>query len=438
MSVYFSVSPLNKRILALAIPNVVTNIAIPLLGMVDMGLMGHLGSAVYIGAIAVGTTIFNFIFWSFGFLRMGTSGFTAQAYGRRNLEESMMTLYRALFLGFSAGLMLILLQMPIDWLAFSLIHGSKEVETLARQYFYIRIYAAPPTLCLYAFTGWYIGMQNARIPMTVSISVNILNILFSLCFIFLLGMKTRGIALANVFSQYAGIFLATAFFLIYYRKLLKYKPILKLGTRNFWKFLSVNKDIFIRTLCLIFVGSFFTAKSASSGDAILAVNSLLFQLFYFFSYFIDGFAYAAEALVGKYKGAGNSFQLVRVIRRLFFWGMIISLVFTIIYSLAGHWVLSLLTNNLIVLTDAGPYLFWLGLVPLITFSAFLWDGIYVGATASRAMRNSMIVAAFLVFLPAWYLFKGILGNHGLWLAMMLFMGTRGVLLTWFSKRAVLQ
>lgn len=429
---------MNKKILILAIPNIITNIAIPLLGMVDMGLMGHLESGVYVGAIAVGTTIFSFIFWGFGFLRMGTSGFTAQAYGSRRLNDSMMTLYRSLIVAVTIGLAVILFQQLIAWAAFSLIHSSKEVEVLARQYFFIRVYSALPTLCLYAFTGWFIGMQNAKIPMTLSVTVNVLNIVFSLFFIQVMSMKSNGIALANVLSQYTGLLMALFFFYRYYRKLLRYKfSNLKIQYTNAMRgFLKVNGDIFIRTLCLIITLSFFTAKSAKAGDTLLAVNSLLFQLFYFFSYFIDGFAYAAEALVGKSIGARDKVQLVRVIKRLFTWGLSLSIPFTLVYFFGGNFLLSLLTNNKEILLAARPYLVWIAVVPLITFSAFLWDGIYVGATASATMRNSMLIVTFVIFLPAYYLLQPVLGNHGLWLAMMIFMGSRGIILGINSRKAV--
>lgn len=433
-------SSLNRKILVLAIPNIVTNIAIPLLGMVDMGLMGHLESGIYVGAIAVGTTIFSFIFWSFGFLRMGTSGFTAQALGGRNLKDAMMTLYRSLLVAVFLGILVIALQQLIAEIAFSLIKSSREVEMLARQYYFIRVYAALPTLCLYAFTGWYIGMQNARIPMILSVTVNIMNIIFSLFFIQVMQMKSNGIALANVISQYLGLLLAVIFFFLFYKKLLKYRigDLRMKYTKAFREFLQVNTDIFIRTLCLIVALSFFTAKSAKAGDTLLAVNSLLFQLFYFFSYFIDGFAYAAEALVGKSIGAKDHQLLVKVIRRLFSWGFVICLLFTVLYALGGGIILLTLTDNATILTAARPYLFWIALVPMISFAAFLWDGIFVGATASRAMRNSMLIITLGIFLPAYYLLEPVFGNHGLWMAMMLFLASRGIILGIASKKAVFQ
>lgn len=428
---------MNKAILRLAIPNIITNITIPLLGMVDLGLMGHMGSARYVGAIALGGMIFNFLFWGFGFLRMGTSGFTAQAYGRRDIGETAHVLARALFTALAGGVMLVLLQWPIAKAAFAIINSSDELENLAHQYFNIRIYAAPATLCIYVFTGWFIGMQNARLPMILAISINVLNIAFSLLFIRVFNLRSEGIAWANVVSQYTGLVLGLFFVSLYIPKLRKYFKFQQVFDRKaFVNFLSVNKDIFIRTLCLIFTLSFFTTQSANTSDMVLAVNTLLFQFFYFFSYFADGFAYAAEALTGRYVGAGNRTMLISVVKRLLVWGVAIALVFTIIYLSAGQFILGLLTNNEETLACAKPYLFWVVLVPLITFAAFIWDGIYVGATASKAMRNSMVIITTIIFLPAYYLLNPLLGNNGLWLAMMLFMGARGMFLWLMSKKTV--
>jgi len=428
---------MNKAILRLAIPNIITNITIPLLGMVDLGLMGHMGSVKYVGAIALGGMIFNFLFWGFGFLRMGTSGFTAQAYGHRDLGEASNVLVRALITALTGGLILILLQWPVAKAAFSIVHSSDELENLAHQYFNIRIYAAPATLCIYAFTGWFIGMQNARLPMMLAVSVNVLNIAFSLLFIMVFNLRSEGIAWANVASQYAGLALGLFFVNLYVPKLRKYFNLQQVFNRKaFVNFLSVNKDIFIRTLCLIFTLSFFTTKSANSSDTVLAVNTLLFQFFYFFSYFVDGFAYAAEALTGRYIGSGNRTMLVSVVKSLFVWGVGIALVFTVVYLAAGQFILRLLTNNADTLASAKPYLFWVVLVPLITFAAFIWDGIYVGATASKAMRKSMVIITTVIFIPAYYLLNPIMGNNGLWLAMMLFMGARGIFLWVMSKKAV--
>lgn len=428
---------LNRRILRLAIPNIVTNITIPLLAMVDLGLMGHLGSVKYVGAVALGGMIFSFIFWAFGFLRMGTSGFTAQAYGQRNFAEAGNILIRSIVFAIAVVLFLILMQWPLSWAAFSLVNGSIQVETLANEYFNIRIYAAPATLFIYAIIGWFIGMQNARLPMILAISVNLLNVLLSLLFIKVMGMGSNGVAWANVISQYGGLLLGMFLLSFYWPKLRKYVYFAEaINRKAFIRFFHVNKDIFIRTLCLIFTLSFFTTQSANTSDTILAVNTLLFQFFYFFSYFVDGFAYAAEALAGRYIGSGDRAMLTKVIRRLFLWGGAIALAFTMIFLLGGGFILRLLTNDPVTITAASPYMFWVVLVPLITFAAFIWDGIYVGATASKAMRNSMVLITTLIFLPAYYLLEPVLGNNGLWLAMMLFMGARGLFLSLMAKKSI--
>lgn len=430
---------LNRRILRLAIPNIVTNITIPLLAMVDLGLMGHLGSVKYVGAVALGGMIFSFIFWAFGFLRMGTSGFTAQAYGQRNFAEAGNILIRSIVFAIGGGLFLILMQRPLSWAAFSLVNSSAAVESLAHEYFNIRIYAAPATLFIYAIIGWFIGMQNARLPMILAINVNLLNVLLSLLFIKVFGMGSNGVAWANVISQYGGLLLGLFLLSFYWPKLRKYIIFPEaINRKAFVRFFHVNKDIFIRTLCLIFTLSFFTTQSANTSDTILAVNTLLFQFFYFFSYFVDGFAYASEALAGRYIGSGDRTMLTKVIRRLFVWGGAIALTFTLIFLVGGSLFLRLLTNDPVTIFAAQPYMFWVVLVPLITFAAFIWDGIYVGATASKAMRNSMVVITTLIFLPSYYLLEPVLGNNGLWLAMMLFMGARGVFLSVMAKKAVFQ
>jgi MATE family multidrug resistance protein len=428
---------LNRRILRLAIPNIVTNITIPLLAMVDLGLMGHLGSVKYVGAVALGGMIFSFIFWAFGFLRMGTSGFTAQAYGQRNFAEAGNILIRSIVFASGGGLFLILMQWPMSWAAFNLVNGSIEVETMAKEYFNIRIYAAPATLFIYAIIGWFIGMQNARLPMILAISVNLLNVLLSILFIKGLGMGSNGVAWANVISQYGGLLLGLFLLSFYWPKIgSKIKLAEALSRKAFIRFFHVNKDIFIRTLCLIFTLSFFTTQSANTSDTILAVNTLLFQFFYFFSYFVDGFAYAAEALAGRYIGSGDRVMLKKVIRRLFTWGGVIALTFTLLFLVGGGFILRLLTNDPVTISAAQPFMFWVVLVPLITFAAFIWDGIYVGATASKAMRKSMVVITTLIFLPSYYLLEPVLGNNGLWLAMMLFMGARGVFLSVMAKKAL--
>ncbi|MGF1584938.1 MAG: MATE family efflux transporter [Bacteroidales bacterium] len=430
---------MNRRILELAIPNIISNLTIPLLGMVDLALMGHLEDKIYIGAVAVGTMIFNFIYWGFSFLRMGTSGFTAQAYGNRDLPELVMIITRAITIAVMVGILLLLFQNPIAGLSFRLIDAGSRVEVLAREYFHIRILAAPATISLYALTGWFLGMQNARIPMVITIMVNILNIGFSFLFIKVFHMRADGVALGTVIAQYCGVAVALWFLIRYYSRLFRYWKNGRLFARNeLLKFFMVNRDIFIRTLCLIFTLSFFTAQSARSGETTLAVNSLLMQFFMLFSFLADGYAHAAEALTGRFKGAGNYVNLTRSIKLLFLWAGSIALLFTVLYLLAGNYLILLLTSNKEVIRAATPYLPWVIAIPLIAFPAFIWDGIYIGATASVSMRNSMLISTALVFLPAYYLLENIMGNHGLWFAFIIFMASRGITLTMMAQKSIMK
>jgi multidrug resistance protein, MATE family len=426
----------HRRILNLAIPNIISNITIPLLGMVDIALMGHLGDQAYIGAVAVGGMIFNFIYWNFSFLRMGTSGFTAQAFGRRDRPESVMILVRALLVAFSVAALLVLLRKPVADLAFRVIGPGPGVELPARDYYNIRIFAAPATLALYAITGWFLGMQNARIPMIIMITVNLLNIGFSLMFVKVYHMTASGIALGTVIAQYGGLILSALFLGRYRHLFFKPKAALLFDKSKLLNFFRVNRDIWIRTLCLIFTLTFFTSQSARTSDTILAANTLLMQFFMLFSFLADGYAHAAEALTGKFIGAGNRQSLRKGIRLLFFWSGGIALVFTVLYITSGRFLLTLLTSNAEVLSSALGYLPWAVIIPLITFPAFIWDGIYIGATASAAMRNSMLVATLAVFLPAYYLLEPSFGNHGLWIAFISFMATRGITLTIMARKAI--
>ena len=434
---------MNKKILHLAIPNIISNISIPLLGIVDMALMGHLESDAYIGAIALGSLIFNFIYWGLGFLRMGTSGFTAQAWGRRDLPETILVLSRAGFIALVTSAFLLVLQKPVEILSFLVLKGETDVEQLAMAYFRIRVWAAPAALGQFALLGFFLGMQNARLPMVVLVTTNIINIICNYIFVMKLGMSSDGVALGTVIAQYSGLLIALFFFRKYFSKLFKYYSFR--ATTQWTKlknFLLVNKDIFIRTMCLVIVFSIFTARSASSDllsqgeDTTLAVNSLLMQFFMFFSFLIDGFAHASEALTGKFIGAKDRESLTKSIRLLFLWGTAISVMFTLLYLLGGNAIFRLLTNNPEVIANAKPYYFWVILVPVVSYVAFLWDGIYIGATAGPQMRNAMLISTLVIFFPAYFLAGKFMGNHGLWFAFILFMIARGVTMQALSKKAV--
>jgi len=433
----------NKKILDLAIPNIISNISIPLLGIVDMALMGHLESDVYIGAIALGSLIFNFIYWSLGFLRMGTSGFTAQARGRRDLQEAILVFSRAAFIAIVMSLLLLVLQVPIERLSFLVLKGETRVEELAMTYFRIRIWAAPAALGQFALLGFFLGMQNARLPMVVLVLTNVINIGCNFFFVMKLGMGSDGVALGTVIAQYSGLLTAIFFLRRYFGKLFKYWSLkATIQWDKLKHFLLINRDIFIRTMCLVVVFSIFTARSASvdlenAGDeTILAVNSILMQFFMFFSFLIDGFAHASEALTGKFIGANDRPSLIRSVRLLFLWGTAISVLFTLIYLFGGNAIFRVLTNNPEVIANAKPYFFWVVMIPMLSYTAFMWDGIFIGATAGPEMRNAMLISTLLVFFPAYILAGKLMGNHGLWLAFILFMIARGLTMQLAAKKAV--
>lgn len=418
----------DRQILHIALPSIVSNITVPLLGLIDVSIVGHLGAASYIGAIAVGGMLFNMIYWLFGFLRMGTGGLTAQAYGRHDLQEVTRILLRSLSISLLLALALLLLQYPIRNIAFMCMDTSEEVRQLATLYFHICIWGAPATLGLYGFTGWYIGMQNSRFPMFIAITQNIVNIAASLFFVFVLKMKVEGVALGTLVAQYAGLGMACLLWLAYYRPLRKYLLQKALFDRTEMKrFFQVNRDIFIRTLCLIAVTVFFTSTGAAYGDVVLAVNALLMQLFTLFSYFMDGFAYAGEALTGKYIGAKDNQSLRLTIRYLFKWGIALSLLFTLLYGAGGKSFLGLLTNDTSVISASEEYIYWVLAIPLAGFSAFLLDGICIGATATHLMLRSMLVASASFFL-LYYGLHDTLGNHALWMAFIVYLALRGIVL----------
>lgn len=420
-------SPTSQRILHIAIPSIISNITVPLLGLIDVTIVGHLGSASYIGAIAVGGMLFNMIYWIFGFLRMGTSGLTAQAYGAHDLKEVTRILLRSTGISLMLALALLILQYPIRLIAFELIDTSAEVQQLATLYFHICIWGAPATLGLYSFSGWFIGMQNSRFPMFIAITQNIVNIVTSLLFVFVFGMKVEGVALGTLIAQYAGLFMAYLLWLRYYRPLRKYISRKQLFTHDAMKRLfQVNRDIFLRTLCLVTVTVFFTSTGAAFGDVVLAVNTLLMQLFTLFSYIMDGFAYAGEALTGKYIGAGNRQELQRTIRHLFGWGIALSLAFTLLYGIGGKEFLGLLTNEQSVISASGDYFYWVLAIPLAGFAAFLLDGICIGATSTHIMLKAMVVASGSFFL-IYYSLHNVLHNHALWLGFIVYLALRGIM-----------
>jgi len=429
----------NRPILRLAIPNIISNITVPLVGMADLAILGHLQGSpeAYIGAIALGGMIFNFIYAIFSFLRMGTTGFTAQAYGARDKRESGLILARSMGVAFAGALLILLIQAPIDWFTFLVIDSSRNVETLASEYFFIRIWAAPATLGLLALNGWFLGMQNARIPMFLAILINVLNVTANYIFVYGYGLKSDGVAWGTLFAQYTGFFTAIFLLLRYYRSNLRQvtlKAMIQLVALR--RFFMINRDIMIRTVLLILALSLFTTSSAGEGDDILAVNTLLLQFLFLFSYFLDGFAYAAESIAGKFYGARDLDSLKTFTRYIFIWGVIISLPFSLAYFTTGEYILYILTDNREVIANCMPYMPWLALIPILSFGAFIWDGIFTGCTATAAMRNTMIISTLIIFIPLNYLLPLPLENHGLWIALLAFMLARSVIMTLYAPKAI--
>ena len=423
----------DRQILQIALPSIVSNITVPLLGMIDVAIVGHMGSPVYIGAVAVGSMIFNLVYWLFGFLRMGSSGLTAQALGRRDLTEVTRLLVRSVSVALAISLSLIILQIPLKWLMFWLIGPTPDVAPFASTYFNIVIWGAPASLSLFCLMGWYIGMQNTRIPMLISIMQNVVNILASLMLVYGFGMKVEGVAFGTIIAQYAGLLMAIGLLARYYRQIFRYfqkdRIFQKMGA-----FFAVNRDIFLRTLCLVAVNLFFTSAGARQGAIILSVNTILMQLYLFFSYFMDGFAYAGEALGGKAYGAHNGIAFRETLHRLWMWMLIVTIAYTLLYIIAGPWIVALLTDDSLVLEASREYLWWAWLIPIAGCVAFIWDGVFIGITATRGMLVSSFLSA-LTFFAVYLLAEGMMGNHGLWLAQIAYLAMRGVLQTvWYRQK----
>ena len=419
---------LHRDILRLAVPSILANITVPLVGMVDIAVAGHLGAtgglsaAAFIGGISIGTMLFDMLYWNFGFLRMGSSGLTAQALGRRDLPEVGRLLLRSMAIALGIAFVLLVLQVPLRLMMFWLIGPTADVQPSATTYFYIVVWGAPASLGLFSLSGWYIGML-------ISITQNVINILVSLLLVYGFGMKIEGVALGTVIAQYAGFLMAVGLFFRYYGRLRCYLVLQGTFVRTAMsRFFHVNRDIFLRTLCLVLVNLFFTSAGARHGAVILSVNTVMMQLYLFFSYFMDGFANAGEALSGKYFGAGNRRSLRDTIRHIFIWGGTLAVAFTFVYVVGGKPFLGLLTDEPSVVTASSDYVWWAYLIPFVSMGAFMWDGIFIGLTASRQMLQSMFVAA-VTFFVLYYLLQPSLGNHGLWAAFLGFLFVRGLVQT---------
>lgn len=387
--------------------------------------MGSL-SGLHIGAVGLGSMIFNFVYWNFGFLRMGTTGITAQAYGKENRPEIINTLGRALLVALILALLILLLQKPFELLSFQAMNVSPEQVDLVKTYFYIRIWGAPAALGLYAMLGWFFGMQNAVFPLILTILINVVNILVSWYLVAYAGMEVAGVAWGTLIAQYVGLSAAFGLFAYRYSDLLSdLKREALLQVEELKKFLRINSDIFLRTVALTLTFSYFYSQSSENGELVLAANTILMQFFNWMAYGVDGFAFAAESLVGKYKGKADIQGTKKAVNASFVWGMGFALLYTLGFYIFGQELLHLFTDQEDVIATAIPYLLWIVGIPLISTPSFIWDGVFIGLTASAAMRNSMVLAT-LGFFASYYWLGPEYGNHGLWAAMYIYMLLRGL------------
>lgn len=394
--------PLDREILRLALPSILANITVPLVGMVDLAVAGHLGSlgeaATLIGGVSVGTMLFDLLYWNFGFLRVGTGGLTAQAFGWEDWQGTRVILFRGVVLALLIAALILVLQWPFVHLALYVTHGSDAVRELALRYFFIRIWAAPATLSLMSIKGWFIGMQDTVSSMATDLVVNVVNIVASVILGRWIGFA--GIAWGTVIAQFTG--LAFAGVLIARRM-----PPGKGGIRqavsgaDLGAFLTMNGNLFVRSLCMVAIYVGFTMISARYGDLVLAVGAILMKLLLLFSFFTDGFAYAAEALVGKFIGRRDIPAVKMTVRHVFVWSMGVGMFFVLVYLFGSDPAFRVLTSDAQVVQAARPFYFWLLLMPPIGCAAFTWDGVFVGATASRSLRNSL-VWALLAFFGLWF------------------------------------
>lgn len=424
----------DREILRLALPCIVSNITVPLLGLVDLTIVGHIGSATYIAAISVGTMIFNVVYWLMGFLRMGTSGMTAQAYGRQDGVGLRRLLRRALLMGLSIGMVFLLLQRPLLQLALWVMGPSETVRPFVSTYFNIVVWGAPAMLGIYGLTGWSVGMQTTRIPMWVAIFQNVVNIVASLFFVFVMHWSLAGVATGTLVAQWGGFLLASALVWRRLREVPRQSHPSVLSSR--WQASRGDVDIFLRTVCLVAVNLSFTSFGARQGDLMLAVNTLLMTFFTLFSYVMDGFAFAGEALAGKACGAADAVALRRVVSRLFGWGWSLALCFVVVYLAGGEGLLSVITDDATVVSAARAYLPWTWLIPVVGMAAFVYDGIFVGLTATRGMLVASSFAASLFFV-VFFLLHDQMGNHALWIAYLCFLAGRGVAQYAICKRKII-
>jgi len=416
----------HRYIWRLAVPMILANISVPLLGLVDTAVMGHLNSPHFLGAVALGSLIFSFLFWGFGFLRMATTGLAAQASGQQDLQRSQQIIQQGFIFAICIATLLILMQQPLQQLAFSMLDSSPAVIEQAQRYYAIRIWSSPAILLNYVILGWLIGISATKKALYQVLVVNITNIIFDLILVNGLGMTVDGVALASVIAEYLG--LVTGLVLLHSQSINLRTLVPNFANAKHLadkKWLSLNGNIFIRTLCLIFSFAFFTSQAAKQGETILAANALLLNFITFMAFVLDGFANAIEIISGKAVGSNNAAMLRRGLLLAGFWALLLALGFSLVYYLFGASIITALTSLPNVISTAQDYLIWLIFMPVIAVWSYLFDGLFIGTTRSHEMRNTMLFATLCCYLPAWYSFQ-FLANHGLWLALMIFLAARGL------------
>ena len=416
----------HRRVWRLAWPMVVSNLSVPLLGAVDTAVIGHLPEPHFLGAVAVGALIFNTLYFGCNFLRMGTTGLTAQAFGARDFDSARATLARALLIALVLAAALLALQGPIGWLAFHLVEPSETVASEGMRYFFIRIWGAPAALANIALVGWFIGMQNTRAALALLLTVNGINIVLDLVLVLGFDLAVAGVAWATVAADYSGLILGAAVTARLARRHGgHWHARLVLDAAAMRRFLGINRDIFLRTLFVITAFALFTTLSARQGDVVLAANAVLLNFVIFFNFAFDGFAFAAEALTGRALGAGRRADLARAIRVCLIWCLALALLTLAVYGLAGAPIVRVLTDIEDVRSVAYDFLPWLIALPLVAVWGIFFDGVFTGTTRTADMRNTMMLA-FVVFVPCAWLLREPMGNHGLWLAMTLLYAVRGI------------
>jgi MATE family multidrug resistance protein len=421
----------HRAILAIAVPIMISNVSTPLLGVVDTAVMGRVPDPAYIGAVALGALVFNFVFWSFGFLRMGTTGLTAQALGAADATEIRASLGRAVLLAILVGAGLVALQWPIGQIAFALLDGPPRVETLARNYYDVRIWAAPATLINYALLGWFIGLSRARMALALQLVLNLTNMVLDVLLVLGLHMGVKGVALGTLLAEIIAAVVGLVIAARHLRALGGRWDLARLiAPGRLGRTLAVNRDIMIRSLALIVAFAWFMAQGAKQGEGILGANAVLMQFIAVAAFFLDGLAFAAEALAGKAVGAMNRAELTTAARMTTWWAAGVALVMSLAFVLFGTFVIDMLTVDQSLRALARTYLPWAALAPLVSVWAFQLDGIFIGATRTAEMRNAML-ASLAIFLLAWWAFRPY-GNHGLWGALyMLYAARTGTLLYFF-------